>query len=842
MTITPITTAPYEGSILGTWTVPGGDAGSADATGADGTTPDVVNADPIDSIHLSQIQFGGSFTTEAGDSYRIADLFKITQAEGEKIHDVGVAIRGAGTLTLNGVDVTNQLNFTEDQFKSLILNVGTTIGDTTDIVLAALTSHGSSPAMEITADVTGTRSINAAPALYQQDNFTFVAQRASLLRGYFADQDPGLTTAGNFTGEASDRFRVADLFRIKQADAASIASVDVAVRGVGTLLLDGVDVAGRTSFTEDEFKRLQFELGTTTGDSADLVVAATTKKGASQALEITAEATGTRSLNAAPALYQQDAFTFVAQVAALLGGYFPESDPGLSTVGNFTSEATDTFRLSDVFDITAPKIGTILHVDVVLRGTGTLLLDGVDVTSDTDFTADEFKRLQFHAGSTLGDSADIVVAARTSKGASPAESVTATVTGARSINAAMALYEQDNFTFVAQRAGLLRGYFPASDPALATIGNFTGQVGDLYKVSDLFDVTQAKDRSVLASVDVALRGVGTLLLDGVDVAGRTSFTADEFNRLQLELGATLGDAADLVVAATTKKGASQALALTATAAAKRSLNAAPALYQQDSYSFVAQRAFLLQGFLPDWDPKLTTAGNFTGAVGDTYRLSDLFRIGQAKSGPIASVDVAVRGPGTLTLDGVDVTARTSFTEDEFHRLSFSAGSALNDETDIVVAATTKKGSSPAMQITAAITGTRSINSAAGLYQQDNFTFVAQRAFLMRGYFPDKDPDLSAIGRISAGSLSASALATAPGAFIGSNLKFDSHSSFNYAALFANAIGAYDLSGVADSDIRQQLFEVLSLGGSTVGGVQLSSRTSALSSFAILAYLQAMKLR
>ena len=839
MTITSITSTPYESSILGTWTVPGGDSDSTDAT-TDGTTPDVVAANPIDSIHLSQIQAAGSFTAEAADSYRVADLFKITQAKDAPLTSVNVAIRGPGTLTIDGVDVTNQLTFTEDEFKHLVMTVGANVGDETDIVLAASTTAGSSPAVEIDAQVTGTRSINAAPALFQQDSFTFVAQRAYLLRGYFPDLDPDLTTAGNFTGEAGDAFRVSDLFRIQDAKSASINSVSVALRGPGTLTLDGVDVTNQLSFTEAEFNRLQFNIGAS-GDSTDIVVAASTTKGSSQALEITGAATGTRSINAAPALTQQDNFTYVAQRAALLNGYIPDADPGLTTVGNFTSQAGDTYKLSQLFDVTNPKSGTITEVDVAMRGAGTLTLDGVDVTSESHFTLEEFKRLRFQLGATANDATDIVVAAATAHGSSQAQAITATASGVRSINAAAALYEQDNFTFVAQRASLLRGYFPDSDPSLATVGNFAAQSGDLYKLSDLLTITQAKS-SKIASVDVAVRGTGTLLLDGVDVTTQSHFTEDEFKRLQFQAGSNTGDAADLVVAATTQTGASQALALTATVGAKRSINAAPALYQQDTYSFVAQRAFLMQGFLPDYDPRLTTSGNFTAAVGDTYRVSDLYRIGQAKSAPISSVNVALRGPGTLTLDGVDVTSQLSFTLDQFHRLQFSPGTALGDETDIVVAASTVKGSSPAMQITGSITGKRSINAATGLYQQDNFTFVAQRAFLVSGYFPNKDPGLAAIGTPNTSALSAGGLAAANGSYIGTGMTFDSHQSFNYAALFTNALGGADASGLPNLTIRQQLLELLSLGSSQVGGVQLSSRMSALSPVAIMAYLQALKLR
>ncbi len=147
-----------------------------------------------------------------------------------------------------------------------------------------------------------------------------------------------------------------------------------------------------------------------------------------------------------------------------------------------------------------------------------------------------------------------------------------------------------------------------------------------------------------------------------------------------------------------------------------------------------------------------------------------------------------------------------------------------------------------MEINASVTGKRSINGAAGLYQQDNFTFVAQKAFLLRGYQPTKDPQVSSIGHVSAGSLTAAQLGAQPGQYIGSGLTVDGFQSYNYAALFADAVGAYDYTGKPNATVQQQLFELLSLGGSNVGGVQLSSRSKTLSPVATLAYLQALKLR
>src|SRR5712672_946113 len=114
MTVSSISSLPFDSSILVTWTFTGGDSNSSAAIGTDANGDDIVGSNPVDSIHLSQIQYGGTFTTGAGDAYRVADLYKITQAKDAPINTISIAIRGAGTLTLDGVDVTNQLGFTED--------------------------------------------------------------------------------------------------------------------------------------------------------------------------------------------------------------------------------------------------------------------------------------------------------------------------------------------------------------------------------------------------------------------------------------------------------------------------------------------------------------------------------------------------------------------------------------------------------------------------------------------------------------------------------------------------------------------------------------------------------
>src|SRR5690242_8356250 len=62
-------------------------------------------------------------------------------------------------------------------------------------------------------------------------------------------------------------------------------------------------------------------------------------------------------------------------------------------------------------------------------------------------------------------------------------------------------------------------------------GAITAQAGDTYRMGDLFKGSTTSGQPV-AGYRVALGGAGgQLLLDGVDVAGRSSFTADEFAHL-----------------------------------------------------------------------------------------------------------------------------------------------------------------------------------------------------------------------------------------------------------------------------------------------------------------------
>src|SRR5262249_45347976 len=146
-------------------------------------------------------------------------------------------------------------------------------------------------------------SINAAKALDSNaSSYDFIAQRAELVQGLLPNQDPTLQTVGDFTAQAGDLYRVADLFSLTQPQSDTIPDIDHPIRGTGTgtLLLNGGATA-LTLFTQSQFDQLEFQAGAN-GEVNDLVAAAFTVGGASASLEAPVEVTRTRSINAAKAL------------------------------------------------------------------------------------------------------------------------------------------------------------------------------------------------------------------------------------------------------------------------------------------------------------------------------------------------------------------------------------------------------------------------------------------------------------------------------------------------------------------------------------------------------------
>ncbi len=157
----------------------------------------------------------GNLTAAAGDLFSLGDLYIATAPTGSSIAGYKVALRSDpglpnnGQLLLGDKDVTGQLSFTADEFSRLHFKAGPN-GSQQDLVVVAqlgtrlangtLSNVVDSPAVQITASVTGTRSINAAGALLTQAKgsdaaFVNTAQEASIFTG-FGQPRPGLTTVG----------------------------------------------------------------------------------------------------------------------------------------------------------------------------------------------------------------------------------------------------------------------------------------------------------------------------------------------------------------------------------------------------------------------------------------------------------------------------------------------------------------------------------------------------------------------------------------------------------------------------------------------------------------------
>ena len=868
-------------------------------TGKSTATASSVRADIIDI----RSRITGTFTAAAADKFSISDLFKGTAPTGGSIVGYKVALRGdGGALELDGTEVTGQDSFTADQFSRLHFVAGAT-GSSQDLVVVAqsgkrladgnLVNEVDSPAVQITASVTGTRSINAANALLTQPTgsdgaFVRTAQQASIFTGFGAAR-PGLTTVGNLTAAAADKFSLGDLFKGTAPTGGSIVGYKVALRGDGGALeLDGTDVTGQESFTADQFSRLHFVAGAA-GSSQDLVVVAQSGKRLpdgnlvnevdSPALQITASVTGTRSINAANALLTQPtgsdaAFIRTAQQASIFTG-FGAARPGLTTVGNLTAAAADKFSLGDLFKGTAPSGGGIVGYKVALRGDqgdGQLELDGNDVTGQESFTADQFSRLHFIAGAT-GSSQDLVVVAQSGKRLadgslvnevdSPAVQITASVTGTRSINAANALLTQptgsdSSFIRTAQQASIFTG-FGAARPSLTTVGNLTTATADKFSLADLFKGTAPAGGS-LVGYKVALRGDGGQLeLDGTNVTGRESFTADQFSRLHFVAGAT-GSSQDLVVVAQSGKRLadgslvnevdSPALQITTSVTGTRSINAANALLTQPTGSDaafirIAQQASIFTGFGAA-RPSLTTVGNLTAAAADKFSLGDLFKSTAPTGGSIVGYKVALRGDqGQLELDGTDVTGQESFTADQFSRLHFIAGATGSSQDLLVVAQSGKRLAdgnlvnevdSPALQITASVTGTRSINAANALLTQPTgsdaaFIRTAQQAGIFTGFGAAR-PDVSDVGDLVLPDSQTDALAGLLGSFQSTEAQAATAASLLLGV--AGAVGgASSSAGSSAGNAVSALTWALS--ATELGGYQTTASPDTLGRLATVAY-------
>jgi hypothetical protein len=862
-------------------------AGTGTTTAAASATTDIVDI----RVPLP----AGTFTTRAGDSLSVRELFGSPEADLMRValRGGGGGGGGGGKLLLRGTDVTSQTDFYPMDFNELQFVAGAD-GSAQEIVAVARkgtkdaggtwTKIADSEPVQITALVTGTRSIEAAGALRTASaagdaNAAFIslARDAAVFAGSTSRPAPALSTAGNVTLKAGDAVALHDLFSVAGKTGAALYRValrqDEDSPG-GALVLNGTDVTDRTDFTPEEFNNLQFIAGPAGSAQDLLVVARAGTKGEdgtwrnivdSPATEITASVTGTRSANAASALRTAvdpadgDAnFLRVAQEATIFAPLGSRTAPTVSGAGEITVKAGDSLSLHDLFP-TSGKTEAALY-RVALRDDpdgpsgGRLMLNGEDVTARTDFSPVEFLGLQYVAGPE-GGAQDLMVVARAGtpdgKGGltgiadSPPALLRAAVTGTRSLNTAEALRtpvdpaaSDADFMKVASEAALYAPLGSQVAPGLVTAGNFTAAAGDGYALRDLFASPDSTKVSV-SGYRVALRDADAasgakLMLDGEDVTHRIDFTATEFNSLKFVAGSA-GSAPDLLVAArsTDSKGMpvdSRAVQVTARITGERSINALPALRNaspDDAFARIAQDAATYAPLGSQTAPALSAVGDFSAAAGDLFSMNTLFGGKGSVYDAGMSFRVALRddagmaGGGRLLLNGDDVTGRTEFSGTEFAGLIFRAGPAGSAQDLMVVARRTGSSGlitdSPAQEITARTTGTRSINAMAALRTDDaadtGYDRIVRDAAV---YGTSTAPKLSSTLQPAIPLLAAGALASAIGAYRATG---SATAALDLSALYGGMVGASQAAGAVPARMQQLSDLVTLLGGGTVGGVR-----------------------
>ena len=242
-------------------------------------------------------------------------------------------------------------------------------------------------------------------------------------------------------------------------------------------------------------------------------------------------------------------------------------------------------------------------------------------------------------------------------------------------------------------------------------------------------------------------------------------------------------------------------------------------------------------------------GNLTAAASDKFSVSDLFTGTAATGGSIVGYKVALRadqtGGGQLELDGVDVTSQQSFTADQFSRLHFIAGSAGSSQDLVVIAQSGTQladGSlvneidSPAVQITANVTGTRSINAVGALLTQPTgsdaaFVGIAQQSNIFSGFGAAR-PSLGDVGDL----LQPSALIGALAGLLGAFQSTESPNTAGASLLpgFAGTLGQ-SLSSANSSETEAEMALTWALSASELGGYQSTPGTKALQRLAAAAY-------
>ena len=758
-------------------------APSSPATAASSSTASQAGSPTTDVISISNSFDAGIFTAVAGDTFSLSALFQGRADKPGTVagYRIGLGV-GNGQLLLNGSDVTDRTSFTADEFAHLTYRAGTD-GSQQSLVIVAqtgvrqhdgtLSQEVDSLAVQITADVTGSRSINAMNALRATPtgtdaNIVGIVQQAGIFSGFGGPARPSLQTDGNFTAVAGDVYRMSALFKASAPTGETIAGYRVALGdGGGQLLLGGIDVSDRTSFSADEFAHLTYTAGGDGTQQGLLVIAQTgtrlsdgtlSREVDSTAVQIAANVTGSRSINAMNALRTQptgaDAdIVSVVQQSGIFTGFGGSARPTVQTDGNFTATAGDIYRVSALFKAIAATGQKIAGYRVALGdGGGKLQLGGVDVSDRTSFSADEFAHLTYTVGAD-GSQQSLLVTAQTGTRRldgslsqevdSAAVQITADVTGSRSINAMSALSTDPSganarIVGIVQQAGIFNGLAGSAPPTLQTDGNFTAVAGDVLRLSNLFKASAPVGKPIVGYQVALGDGGGQLSLNGSDVSDRTSFTADEFAHLTYTIGAD-GSRQSLVVVAQTgmrhpdgslsQEVDSAAVQITAESTGSRSINAMNALRTTPTGADanivgIVQQAEIFNGLAGSARPTMRTDGNFTAAAGDVLSLSALFKASAPTGKTVAAYRVGLGdGTGQLLLNGAGVTDRTTFTADEFAHLTYSAGADGSQQSLTVIAQTgtrrldgtlRQEVDSAALQITADVTGERSINALNAL--------------------------------------------------------------------------------------------------------------------------------
>jgi acetolactate synthase regulatory subunit len=390
-------------------------------------------------------------------------------------------------------------------------------------------------------------------------------------------------------------------------------------------------------------------------------------------------------------------------------------------------------------------------------------------------------------------------------------------------------------------------------------GTFTAVAGDTFRLGDLFAGSAPTGQSIAGYRVATGSGGGQLLLNNVDVSGRTSFTADEFAHLTYTAGDDGTQQSLVVVAQTGTRLAngtlsrvtdSQAVQITAAVTGSRSINALTALTTTPSgadadIATVVKEASILTG-VGAGRPALTTGGNFTAVAGDTFRLGDLFA-GSAPSGQsIAGYRVATGSSGgQLLLNNVDVSGRTSFTADEFAHLTYTAGDDGTRQNLVVVAQTGTRlangtlshvTDSQAVQITAAVTGSRSINALNALTTTPSgadadIAAVVKEASILTGVGSGRPTLQTAV--TPQPPMSLAALATAPGAYSSAGIS-PAGSDVDLSSYYTGSIGNSETAGIFTGSASPLLTALLLLGSNATGAFQ-SAGTPSRQTQAIKAY-------